>query len=701
MAPSVGDKPSRNKTRRREGHQHQIVNHQPLQHHPLKVSQNNRKLKPELTQFLHSKVSLPPFRKTVLPGHNFYQYVNGQWLRSTPIPPYSSSYGVSEEVESYIQGFLLREIIACQRIAEAGKEARTDEEKIYDAIGRLAMSALRPEKQKHSLDYLKRGIRSLGCMRNEEDLGRIFGYMCRFHVKTIIKLTVVPEKKDSYQLNISPGSFGLPDKSYYSASAPGKSNILYAYTNLIRQTTKKLDFDDFAQVIPLEAKLIGALEYINTKDDVDVMTLKDLQTRFKHIAWTSLLESYGIPKEKMGHISYHIDSVGWLKYVNEQIQETPFENWYSLFALHTLLHALPYLPPPFDDWHFDFFGRMLRGQRKKTPQDILTLNIAKKQMRSSLGYVFVKKYLSPEFKAQSTHFVKKIIHAAMKRMPEVEWLSPETRKKAAEKLRRMGVGAAYSEPLMRNPPSVPFLQTDNLLANLYLLEAAETDRHIEYLTNHAPKGLWDETPYSVNAYYFNDTNEIIIPAGSFFWPFFNQNHKEWVGWNFGGLGAVIGHEITHAFDQEGKEFSPSGELETWWTAEDNKNYTERTRDLIRVFGQAKILGRSINGAATLNENLADLGGLAIALDALKRELHGVSEEEQKKQLRDFFISYAVSWRTKEQHERSLQRLILDKHAPPELRVNLIVSQFDEWYDTFQIRTEDTLYIPPEERIRIF
>jgi putative endopeptidase len=190
----------------------------------------------------------------------------------------------------------------------------------------------------------------------------------------------------------------------------------------------------------------------------------------------------------------------------------------------------------------------------------------------------------------------------------------------------------------------------------------------------------------------------VIPAGSFFWPFFSPGRK---GWNYGGLGAVIGHEITHAFDQEGKEYGPSGRQESWWTAADREAYDERTKEIVRLYGQAKVMGRPVNGAATLDENLADLGGLAIALDALHRELVGVSEEQKRQEIRDFFVAYAVSWRTKEHAERRLQRLILDKHAPIELRVNLVVSQFEEWYEVFGVHTEDTLYIPPEERIRIF
>jgi putative endopeptidase len=213
-----------------------------------------------------------------------------------------------------------------------------------------------------------------------------------------------------------------------------------------------------------------------------------------------------------------------------------------------------------------------------------------------------------------------------------------------------------------------------------------------------PKDFWEEGVYTVNAFYYHDTNEILIPAGSFFWPFFSDTM---LGWSYGGLGAIIGHEMTHAFDEQGCEYNERGAELPWWSASDREHYKEKTQALVNLYGEQKILGHSVNGHKTLDENLADLGGLAIALDALKRELVSVTEEERKKQLRDFFVSYAVSWRTKEHNQRRLQRLVMDAHAPIELRVNLVVAQFEEWYQVFGIQTGDYLYIPPEERIRIF
>jgi putative endopeptidase len=213
--------------------------------------------------------------------------------------------------------------------------------------------------------------------------------------------------------------------------------------------------------------------------------------------------------------------------------------------------------------------------------------------------------------------------------------------------------------------------------------------------------MWDDAIYAVNAYYYNDTNQMILPAGGLQWPFYHVKAPR--GWNFGGLGAIVGHEMTHAFDSDGKEFDENGKKGNWWTHSDNREYNRRSKAIVALYNESKVLGHPVSGKLTLNENISDLGGLAIALDALLLELNQVkaTPKERKEAYQHFFISYAVSWRIKEKPEKVLQGLFLDKHAPAPLRVNLVVSQFDEWYAAFDIQPGDELYIQPNHRIRIF
>ena len=657
----------------------------------------NQKLISNPTMFLHANISMPRISSNISAGKDFYTYINGDWLTKTPVPSYTSSYGVSEEVETFIHKFLFHEIYECQRLAMLGREATTTEDIMRDAVGRLALSSLRESKQANNVDFLRRGVRTMGCMQGIDAVGKALGKMCRNNITTLINISISPIG-GNVGINIYPGELGMPHSSYYNEITPGSNNAVYKYTELVKHVTKALDYDDLTGVVPIEAEFAKALEYTKTEKGYLDMRGSEVIKKFTHFPWITIFEGYGIDKKRFMMSSIRLNSPSWLQFLNEQFETLDIEHWYALLALHTIIHAIPHLPPPFDDLHFDFFDKFLRGQAEKTPQNILTLNVVKKQMSGPMSYIFTKKYLSPEFKDKSTHFVKKILKAAAKRMNDVQWFSPATRIRAAEKINAMRLSVGYSEHRMKSPINPPALQTDNFLANIYLLNSATTDESITHLVHGIPKDFWEEGVYTVNAFYYHDTNEILIPAGSFFWPFFSETM---LGWSYGGLGAIIGHEMTHAFDAEGCEYNERGEELPWWAASDREHYKQKTQALVNMYDQQKVLGHSVNGNKTLDENLADLGGLAIALDALKQELIHVTGEEQKKQLRDFFISYAVSWRTKEHKQRRLQRLVMDAHAPIELRVNLIVAQFEEWYEIFDIRTGDRLYIPPEERIRIF
>jgi len=251
--------------------------------------------------------------------------------------------------------------------------------------------------------------------------------------------------------------------------------------------------------------------------------------------------------------------------------------------------------------------------------------------------------------------------------------------------------------------SHPPLSNDQLLENICILESARTEQDLERIGTKQLAGKWDEAPYVVNAYFYQETNHLIIPAANLLWPMFSIEEETHLGWNYGSLGALVGHEITHAFDKTGQEFDEHGVQRSWWTAEDRREYSKKTKTLKTLFSKQSIQERHVNGESTLNENIADLGGLGIALDALHSTMQelNLSEAQQKKELHSFFCSYAVSWRTKERVQRHLQNLLLDQHAPVEFRVNLIVSQFDDWYEVFGVGPSHSLYIPPADRIRIF
>ena len=327
--------------------------------------------------------------------------------------------------------------------------------------------------------------------------------------------------------------------------------------------------------------------------------------------------------------------------------------------------------------------------------------LAQGLMMPSLSIIYSKCCLPATHVNSAQDFAARIRSSAMKRIAENEWLSTEARHLSREKVAHMDMRIAETDSGTHY--KLPELSEIDIVFNVLALGRAATQRAIYYALHPALDLPVMDANFEVNAHYYTSGNRLVIPGGITLWPFYDSSVGRHLGWSYGGLGAVVGHEMLHGFDEDGSRYNQDGVYRPWWSKADVAAYTRRTKALIRLFSSTQFMGRFLNGKSTLSENIADLGGLAIALDALKREMseRRLGAEEQKKELRDFFISYAVSWRTKERRQRSLYRLFTDSHAPAEIRVNRIVSHFQDWYDIFGVTAEDALYIDPKDRIAIF
>lgn len=649
----------------------------------------NKTLKSSNTQ-----IQIPEPAKSIKPGDNFYKYVNGHWLNKTSIPAFKSSFGVSEEVESLIERQLTVILSKSYSLAEKGEKPNTKRERMMDVIGRFMLSSLRMKEQHNSVEFLQKNLRKLVCIRGPEDVVNYLGLFNRYGISTIISLSIFKRLNPTeYSFVIGKGSLGLPDISYYNGTGPGKTQTLIAYVNLCEKISKELNIEDIRGAVQEEAILAGVMDKYRGDSYEDIKG-EALQNTFPDFPWDSFFKGYGVDniwKRKV----IRIYNVKWIKYIEKILKTWSFAIWTTLFSLHMVLYSLPVLPAPYDTLHFEFFGKRLRGQVEKPPRYQMTMNLCKTILRVPLSYLYIEDYIASDMKEKATKFVETIQKHTIKNIETTDWLEESTRKTAIMKIKDMKLSIAH--PSSFPPIKIPYLITNNFLENMFLLSEMNTDAMISKLTGEVVE-IWDETPYTVNAYYFNERNQFLLPAASIQWPFYSQS-KEKIGWNYGGLGAIIGHEITHAYDLDGKEYTGTGEKKHWWTRKDNLQYNKRVDKLVKLFDSGKMLGHPVDGTLTVSENFADLGGLSIALDALKEELKGATD--MKKQLRDFFISYAVSWRVKERERKVIQGLFLDVHAPAELRVNYIVSQFDEWYEIFGIVTGDELYISPEDRIKIF
>jgi putative endopeptidase len=377
------------------------------------------------------------------------------------------------------------------------------------------------------------------------------------------------------------------------------------------------------------------------------------------------------------------------------LKEIPIETWKLYIARAYLIPSLQYLPPPYDEMDYEFFGREAEGQKEKMPQMRLLVNIVYNYCTDIFSELFWEKEGSTEIEESVKKFVNDIIQATKRRIEDTTWLKEVTQNKAIRKIDAMRLEIVKPNTF----PSYTTIELfdDNLLKNIFLLGKEKTKSIVERAGH--PYRYWEEGIYRVNAYYFSENNEIMIPYGTTLPPFYSV--KGDLSWNAGALGSIIGHEICHAFDEDGHLYDEKGNKSNWWKRSDNIAYNRKTKDLIKLYSKQKINGKNVNGRKTLSENIADLGGVGIALELVKEKCKDMAPEQRKKYLQEFFIAFAVSWRTRYRTEKLERALELDSHSPAFLRVNLVVSQFDEWYEAFDIDSSSPSYRKPEDRIRIF
>jgi putative endopeptidase len=642
---------------------------------------------------------IPPPRHTVHPGADFYTFVNGNWLRHVNMPPYLSSYGVSEEIEELVEKDL--EII----LKAAREEVRTTADKEIPhtkyLLGTLAESALNIQVQDLNVKFVRNMVSGLRCIRDTHDVGSTLGDFMKHRIKSLIQVIVVPTETDSTKLRfaLASGDLGLPDPSYYRKTNGVPSRTIQAYSKLLEKCGVAFEVEGLDRVVSLETAAAPVI--MRARQDQEIlMSGSELRQKYKNIPWDAIFETaLGWSTSKISSQKFLILTPTWFTAINKWMKVLPLEFWRAWLSAYLILHTLPLLPPPYDTWDFELYGHRLRGQTEKSPQKRQLLRLAEVWLTGSLGDAYIHQFVKPSVKEKALEIARDIRSVAAERAGATEWLDPVTRAVAKKKVQNIYLGVAYPSYIEKDKKTT--LDPERLVKNVFTLAELDFKDDIEKIDTELRPEAWDDPVFAVNAYYYAEGNRLILPAGILRWPFFDVHASD--GWNFGALGATIGHEITHAFDSDGKDFDEKGNRRIWWSNADMKRYSEKVNALIALYSKTEYFGHKLNGHLTLSENISDLGGLAISLAALKKRLAArkASPQETKKQICEFFMSYAVSWRTKEKKEKAIQSLFMDVHAPPIARVNNIVCQFDDWYECFDIRPGNKLYKAPENRIRIF
>jgi putative endopeptidase len=602
---------------------------------------------------------------------NFYESINDQWLSTTHIPAFENDFGVSEEVERCIYTKSV-EILS-----------NTDNPMLKE----LKASALNTRSQHVSVEYMKSILNSLGCIETPEDIIKHFSALAKSRIISIFnyQYNIGTDKKISLRMDSNAPSLPISLYQY--------DTITNAYKNLLDKVGDLFEIDQLSQIYEFEKGLAFQLDSCWSPDDIKIKGGK-LLAKFPRIPWATWFEDSGLPWKQM-NIYYNCPK--WIRYLGKVLKEVPVSYWKLYLAKIYIFHALPYLPPPFNDLNYEFFDRLIQGQKVKMPQLEVFVNVVYRYTNDVFSELFWKEAGDPALIKPLEAFTKTLIKAAKKRISEAEWLGRGSRLAAIEKINKMKIETV--RPKAWEKPAQLTLDHRNFIKNIHDLGSWNTNTMFSRIGK--TYTFWEEGVYRVNAYYFNETNEIIIPYGTVIAPFYSLDAT--AAWNYGALGSIIGHEMCHGFDDDGKEFNANGEKRDWWTRGDKFRYKKKSKALIDLFHKQTVFHKHINGEKTLSENIADLGGVALSLEALKMDIEerGVTGERQLQEYRDFFQAFAVSWRTLYRKEKLESSVDLDPHAPAFLRVNLVVSQFQEWYDAFGVDETSPMYIPPEERIKIF
>lgn len=636
--------------------------------------------------------SIPNPNTKVDPCTDFYTHVNKKWHAHIHLLPYQGSMGVSEEIEHNVRTQLLK------TIQDLIKSEPTH------PISLLATSFLHTASQKNSILDLQRVCNTFDCIASAEDVAESIGSLNKIQARAPLQLVVA---SDSYKnaeccIYLYEPVLGLPEKKYYDPKHP--NSIILKYARMLKEVGKMLNIESLESMIPIESTV---MQYLSEGNDLANLSYsynpcgyRTLTEKYAHVAWDKMFEAWGLDKETYTKARFVVTNTKYMTAFNLMFKSFTLDTWRIWMRAMTILSFIEYLPPPYDDLHFDLYGKALKGNSEKLPQKYLMLKVLQTYASQDLGRLFVAMNVEKGTKTHATRLVHLLKQATVERIENLKWMESSTKHQAIEKIRSMRFQVAYPDKWTSETAVVPIDKTRPLY-NIFNLMSYDTGMMLNDLRRKEctkSENKWEDGAFEVNAYYYPEGNMMVIPAGILQEPFFDLKKSD--AWNLGGIGAAIGHEITHGFDAEGRMYDAEGNYKNWWSSDDSRTFNKLTKDLVKLFDGQPYMGGKVDGTLTLSENLSDLGGLAIALHALKSQLPK-SPEKQKEAYREFFTSYGVSWRNKDRPKKAKQSLLLDNHAPAPLRVNLIVRQFEEFYTAFDIPPTHPHYIPPEERILLW
>jgi len=658
---------------------------------------------PTQQKILPSGIETQYFDASVRPQDDFYRYVNGKWLDSTEIPPDKAVWGSFTKVEDDAQTALRDIVETAQR--DNAANADPDSRKIGDLY-----ASFMDEERLESLGMkpLKSEFARIDAIRDKKEIPGLFAHLGQIGVTAPYMSFVHLDNRDStkYIVDLYQGGLGLPDRDYYLKPDDAKlKDVLKKYQahigRMLALAGDKQATRDATAIVAIETKLAKAQwTKVANRDPVKTYNkyeITKLATLVPGYDWKHYLVGAGID----GKVGYLIVSQpSYLTAFGAQLRATSLADWKAYFKWHVLSDFAPYLSKPFVETNFAFYGTVLRGVPENRPRWKRGVSLVNESIGEGLGKLYVARYFPPENKARMQALVGNLLTAYKQSIESLDWMGPETKQKALAKLAKFTPKIGYPDN-WRDYSALAF-SSDDLLGNVMRAEAFEYKRNIDKLGKPVDRGEWEMTPQTTNAYYNPEMNEIVFPAGILQPPFFDANADDAV--NYGGIGAVIGHEISHGFDDQGSQYDGDGNLNNWWTKDDHDRFAAKTKALVAQYAALEAVpGYHINGELTLGENIADNSGIAIAYKAYQLALNhqpapvidGMSGDQR------FFAGWAQVWRAKVREAESIRRVKVDPHSPPPVRGTAPLRNQDAFYQAFGVKEGDRLYLPPDQRVTLW
>ncbi|MFC5477597.1 M13 family metallopeptidase [Massilia suwonensis] len=640
---------------------------------------------------------------SVRPQDDFFTYLNGKWLKTTEIPADKSSWGTFAKLRDDTQPQLLGIIEAAQK--DPNKKTGTDVQKIGDLYASF-MDEARLETL--GVKPLSSELQRIRTLKDKKGLPNLIAHLSKIGVATPYGVRVGQDARAStkYATYIGQGGLGMPDRDYYlklddKRMADTRAKYEAHVAQILTLAGEKNAAEQAKAIVAFETELAQVQwTKVENRDPVkryNKMSVTELAALTPGYDWNAALAAAGVGN-KLEYVI--VAQPSYLTGFNKVVEKTDLATLKSYFEWQLLREYSPYLSKAFVDANFAFYGTVLTGVSENRPRWKIGVSTVEGALGEALGRQYVTKYFPAERKARMEELVKNVTAAYAQSIETLDWMTPATKKEAQAKLAKFTPKVGY--PNKWRDYSKLSIVKDDLVGNVKRASEFAYNRNINKLGKPIDREEWGMTPQTVNAYYSSSMNEIVFPASILQPPFFDMRADDAV--NYGAIGAVIGHEIGHGFDDKGSQSDGDGNLRDWWTKEDRAAFQARADMLVKQYnGYSPIPGYNVNGELTLGENIGDNSGLAIAYKAYKISLKGQPAPVIDGLTGDqrFFMGFGQVWRSKMREAQQIVQVKTDPHSPGQFRANGTVMNHPAFYEAFGVKEGDKMYLAPKDRVTIW